>query len=483
MQYAHRKNGAQRMTNQVIPTTALSGPPVSRWFGFFPEFRQDSLGFLLRCHAYGDVVKIPMGRMAGIFLREPDPAMYLLNNPDDVKHVLVANQDNYTKAPVPPVESRIFGQGVLHTEGEIHHHQRRLFLPYFHGDHVASYAGLITEKAATLAASWRDGSTVDIGYEMTQLTLSVIWRLLFGQDVSSEVPEVAKAITAGHHLIKKQYDSFLARMIPLWVPTKLHLEFSRGHQYLETKIRRFIHDRRTTPHQSQDLLSLLLGAKNAAGQPLSDDEIRDELVTFLLAGHETTANALTWTWFLLSQFRSVHTRLAHELESLLGDRLPTVADLPCLVYTKRVWEEALRLYPPAWLLHTRVSRSEDKLPSSVLLPAGARVFLSPWSMHRDPRWFPDPNRFDPERFSQEGKHGRPAFSYIPFGGGGRRCLGESFAELEGVLILATVAAKVRLRLVEGQTILPDPLMTLRPKDPVHMTVGLVGSTEPHPAGA
>jgi cytochrome P450 len=372
---------------------------------------------------------------------------------------------------------------VLHTEGEIHHHQRRLFLPYFHGDHVASYAGLITEKAAALATSWRHGSTIDIGYEMTHLTLSVIWRLLFGQDATSEAPEVAKAITAGHHLIKKQYDSLLARMMPLWVPTKLHREFSRGHRYLETKIRRFIHDRRTTPHQSQDLLSLLLGATDAAGQPLADDEIRDELVTFLLAGHETTANALTWTWFLLSQFRSARTRLAHELESRLGDRLPTVADLPRLVYTKRVWEEALRLYPPAWLLHTRVSRSEDKLPSGVLLPGGARVFLSPWSMHRNPRWFPDPNRFDPDRFSQEGKHGRPSFSYFPFGGGGRRCLGESFAELEGVLILATVAMKVRLRLVEGQTVLPDPLMTLRPKDPVHMTVGLVGSTEPHPAGA
>jgi len=471
------------MMNQAIPATALSGPPVSRWFGFFPEFRLDSLGFLLRCHAYGDVVKIPMGRMASLLLHEPDPAMYLLNNPIDVKHVLVTNQDNYTKAPVPPVESRIFGQGVLHTEGEIHHHQRRLFLPYFHGDHVASYAGLITEKAAALTTSWRDGSTIDIRNEMTQLTLSVIWRLLFGQDVSSEAPEVAKAITAGHHLIKKQYDSLLARMMPLWVPTKLHREFSRGHRYLEMKILRFIHDRRTTPHQSQDLLSLLLGATSAADHPLSDNEIRDELFTFLLAGHETTANALTWTWFLLSQFRSARTRLAQELESLLGDRLPTVTDLPRLVYTKRVWEEALRLYPPAWLLHTRVSRSEDKLPSGVLLPAGARVFLSPWSMHRNPRWFPDPNRFDPDRFSQEGKQGRPAYSYIPFGGGGRRCLGESFAELEGVLILATVASKVRLRLVEGQTILPDPLMTLRPKDPVHMTVGLADSTEPHPAAA
>ena len=483
MQYAPRENGARRMMNQGIPATALTGPPVSRWFGFFPEFREDSLGFLLRCHAYGDVVKIPMGHLAGLLLHESDPAMYLLNNPVDVKHVLVTNQDNYTKAPVPPVESRIFGQGVLHTEGAIHHHQRRLVLPYFHGEHVASYSGLITNNAAALAASWQDGSTIDIGREMTQLTLSVIWPLLFGQDLRSEAPEVAEAITAGHHLIKKQYDSLLARMMPLWVPTKLHREFSRGHRFLETKIRRFINDRRGTPRESQDILSLLLGARDAGGQPLGDDEIRDELVTFLLAGHETTANALTWTWFLLSQSRSARARLAHELESLLSDRLPTAADLPRLVYTKRVWEEALRLYPPAWLLHTRVSRSEDKLPSGVRLSPGSRVFLSPWSLHRNPRWFPDPDRFDPDRFSQEGKHGQPAFSYIPFGGGGRRCLGESFAELEGILILATMASKVRLRLVEGQTILPDPLMTLRPRDPVYMTVGLIGSPELHPAAA
>lgn len=483
MQYVRCKNAEPYMPNQTIPVTTLSGPPVSRWFGFFPEFRRDSLGFLLRCHSYGDVVKIPMGRMAGLLLCQSDPAMYLLNNPVDVKHVLVTNQDNYTKAPVPPVESHIFGQGVLHTEGAIHHYQRRLFLPFFHGDHVALYTGAITEKAAGLAASWPEGITVDIGREMTQLTLSVIWRLLFGLEVGSEAAEVMQAVTTGQHLIKKQYDSLLALMTPLWVPTKLHREFSRGHRWMEEKIRRFIHDRRTTPHQTHDVLSLLLAATDAEGRPLDEKEIRDELFTFLLAGHETTATALTWTWFLISQFRTVRVRLAHELETVLDGRLPTAADLPHLIYTKMIWDEALRLYPPAWLLHTRVNRDKDKLPSGIVLPAGTRVFLSPWSLHRNPRWFPDANRFDPDRFSEEAKRTRPAFSYIPFGGGGHRCLGESFAELEGLLILATLASKVRFRLVDGQTILPDPLMTLRPNVPVHMTVVPVGSPQPHPAAA
>jgi cytochrome P450 len=274
----------------------------------------------------------------------------------------------------------------------------------------------------------------------------------------------------------------IAWVTPLWVPTTEHRKFSRSQQFLDARIRDLIQNRRTSRHQSQnqDVLSLLLAATDEAGQPLSDKEIRDELVTFLVAGHDTTATALTWAWFLLSQFQTVRTRLAHELETVLGNRLPTAADVPRLIYTKMIWDETLRLYPPAWLLHARKSRAEDRLSSGVLLPAGTRVFQSPWSMHRNARWFPDPNRFDPDRFLPEAKQARPAFSYFPFGGGGRRCVGESFAEMEGLLVLATMAAKVRLRLVEGQTILPDPLMTLKPNVPVHMTVESVGTLERHP---
>ena len=470
--------GASHMTDQAIPVTSLSGPPVSRWFGFFSEFQQDSLGFLLRCHAYGDVVKLPMGQMAELLFHHPDLAMYFLNHPDDVKHVLVTNQQNYIKTRVPPGESRVFGKSVLHTEGETHHHQRRLFLPFFNRDHVASYAGLITEKAAALATSWHSGAIVDIGREMTQLTLSVMWRLLFGRDVSSDATQVAEAMMAGHHLVSQQYHSMLAWVTPLWIPTTRHRNFSLGQAFVDDRISYFIQNRRATPDESQDVLSLLLAATDEAGQPLSDQEIRDELSTFLVAGHDSTATALTWTWALLSRSPTVRERLAHELEAVLGNRLPTAADLPRLVYTKMIWDESLRLYPPAWLLHARKSLAEDRLPSGVLLPAGSRVFQSPWSMQRNARWFPDPDRFDPDRFSPEAKQARPAFSYFPFGGGGRRCLGESFAELEGLLVLAALASKVRLRLENGPTILPDPLMTLKPKIPVRMRVELVGTPEP-----
>ncbi|NGZ08321.1 MAG: cytochrome P450 [Nitrospira sp. LK70] len=460
----------------------LSGPLVSRWWGCFPELRRDTLGFLLRCHAYGDVVKLPMGLVVELLLRQRDAAMYVLNHPADVRHVLVTNQDNYRKAPVAPAESRIFGQGVLHTEGEIHHRQRRLFLPFFHGNHVTTYADLIVGKADDLAAQWQDGTTIDIGQAMAHLTLAVIWRLLFGREVGSEATTIRETIAVGQSLIKLQYDSLLASLTPLWVPTKLHRQFTRGFRSIETMIRRLIDERRTATRQGhEDMLSLLFAATDAAGRPLSDEEIRDELMTFLLAGHETTANALAWTWLLLSQHQSVRERLTQEVTEVLGNRLPTAADVPRLRYTKMVWDESLRLYPPAWSLHTRVNHGEDRLPSGVVLPPGAWVFISPWSLHRNARWFPHPNRFDPERFSEESNRTRPPFSYIPFGAGGRRCLGESFAELEGLLILATMASTIRLRSIEGQTIQPEAGMTLRQNVPIRMTVQRVGSSEPHPA--
>ena len=467
------------MANQTIPSPILSGPPVSRWRGPFPDLRRDTLGYLLHCQTYGDVVKLPLGIVLELLLRQRGAAMYVLNHPADVKHVLVTNQDNYRKAPVAPAESRIFGRGVLHTEGEMHHHQRRLVLPFFHGNHVAAYADLITSKTQDLSGHWQDGTMIDIGQEMAHLTLSVIWRLLFGREVGAEANLIRETIAVGQSLIKLQYDSLLASLTPLWVPTHAHRRLTRGLRAMESMIHRFIGERRASSHRNDDVLSLLLAATDMDGRQLSDEEIRDELMTFLLAGHETTANALTWTWFLLSQFRPVRERLTCEVNEVLGNRLPTAADVPRLRYTKMVWNESLRLYPPAWSLHTRLARTQDHLPSGTVLPSGAWVFISPWSLHRNARWFTDPTRFDPERFSEEATRTRPPFSYIPFGAGGRRCLGESFAELEGLLILATIASKVQLRLVDGQTIRAEPVMTLRPDVPVRMIVERAGITEPH----
>ncbi|HRI37215.1 MAG TPA: cytochrome P450, partial [Nitrospira sp.] len=383
------------MTGQHSPTAPILGPPVSRWWGCSRELRRDTLGFLLQCQTYGDVVKLPMGLVVELLLRQPDAAMYLLNHPADVKHVLVTNQDNYRKGPVPPVESRIFGQGVLHTEGATHHAQRRLFLPFFHGNHVTAYSNLITDTARARAAQWHDGMTIDIGQDMGHLTLSVIWRLLFGEDLRSDAGLIRDSISAGQRLIKLQYDSLLASLIPLWIPIPRHRRFTRGFNPIEATLIQLIRDRRHSAEHRDDVLSLLLAAKDDNGHPLSEREIRDELMTFLLAGHETTANALTWTWLLLSQDHSVWDRLVCELKDVLGDRLPDAADLPRLRYLKMIWDESLRLYPPAWSLHTRLAQREDRLPSGAMLPPGSCAFVSPWNLHRNPRWFPYPSRFDP----------------------------------------------------------------------------------------
>ncbi len=467
------------MSDQRTLPSPISGPPVSRWWGCSPELRRDTLGFLLQCQTYGDVVKLPMGLVVELLLQKPDAAMYLLNHPADVKHVLVSNQDNYRKGPVPPVESRIFGQGVLHTEGETHHCQRRLFLPFFHGNHVTAYSSLITDTTRAHMARWHDGLTIDIGQEMAHLTLSIIWRLLFGQDLQADDGLIRDSISAGQRLIKLQYDSLLASLIPLWIPIPRHRRFTHGFNLIEDTLITLIRDRRRSAEHRDDVLSLLLAAKDNDGHPLSEREIRDELMTFLLAGHETTANALTWTWLLLSQDQSVWDRLVYELNEVLGDRPPDAADLPRLRYLKMIWDESLRLYPPAWSLHTRLAQREDRLPSGAMLPPDSWAFISPWNLHRNPRWFPDPSHFDPERFSDEATRARPAYAYIPFGAGGRRCLGESFAELEGLLILGTIASNVRLRLDNGQTIQPEPGMTLHPKTPIQMTVQRVGFPKAH----
>ncbi len=469
------------MTDQHTPTSQLPGPPVSRWWGCFAELRRDTLGFLLQSQHYGDVVKLPMGLVAELLLRQPDAAMYLLNHPADVKHVLVTNQDNYRKCPVPPVESRIFGQGVLHTEGDTHHAQRRLFLPFFYGHHVTAYSKLITDTARSRVAQWHDGMTIDIGQDMAHLALSVIWRLLFGHDVQSDTGLIRDSISAGQRLIKLQYDSLLASLIPLWIPIPRHRRFTRGFHVIENTLIQLIRDRRRSAEHRDDVLSLLLAAKDDHGHPLSEKEIRDELMTFLLAGHETTANALTWTWLLLSQNQSVWERLVCELGNVLGDRPPDAADLPRLPYLKMIWDESLRLYPPAWSLHGRLAQKEDRLPSGATLSPGSWAFISPWNLHRNPRWFREPARFDPERFSHEATRARPAYACIPFGAGGRRCLGESFAELEGLLILATIASAVRLDLLDKQTIHPEPGMTLHPRDPIEMIVRRIDLPNAHPA--
>jgi cytochrome P450 len=267
--------------------------------------------------------------------------------------------------------------------------------------------------------------------------------------------------------VTRQFRSFIALLTPQFIPTPGNLKFNRAMQRLDAIIYAMIRARRESGKQPEDVLSALLDAKDENDKPMNDQQIRDEALTLFLAGHDTTANALSWTWYLLAQHPEVEARLHAEVDDVLASRLPSPADLPKLVYTEMVFSEAMRLYPPGYLL-SRTALGDDMLPCGVKIPAGTDVWMSPYVVHRDPRLFPNPERFDPERFSEKARQARHPFAYFPFGGGSRSCIGESFARMEGVLLLAAIAQRFKMELVPGQTIVPEPLVTLRPKNGIVM---------------
>lgn len=444
-----------------------AGPPGHWLLGCLPEFRRDILGFLLDCaKKYGDVVRLPYGIVGSLIKRQRGAAAYLLNNPDDIKHVLVTNQGNYERLWVPAAR-RVFGQGLLTSEDPLHLKQRRMMQPFFHHQRIMAYAEVMTEKTEQLLEGWQDGTTVDVAQEMMRLTLAIVCKTLFDMDLTEEVKDLAEAITVGQHHITLQYRSLVALFTPDFVPTHRNRLFRKAGQRLNHTIYDMIHTRRNSGEQSNDLLSILLNARDEEGQAMSDQQVRDEAMTLFLAGHDTTANALAWTWYLLSQHPEVESRLLAELKEVLGGRAPSFSDLPKLVYTRMVFDEAMRLYPPVYIL-VRSALHDDLLPSGAAIPAGTDIFMCQYVVHRNPRYFPDPDRFDPERFNPAVKQERPDYAYFPFGGGSRMCIGEPFARMEGVLLIAVIAQRYKMTLLSGQTIVPEPLVTLRPKNGVLM---------------
>lgn len=442
-----------------------SGPPV-RLFGFLREMRRDPLSFFLNCaETYGDVVQIRYGVAVDLVWRRWGTAGYILNHPTDIKHVLVTNQRNYPKFPFPPAGQRVFGQGLLTSEEPLHLQQRRIIQPFFHDRCISGYADVMILKTEERLERWKDGTTVNVFQEMTALTLAIVSKTLFNMDIGDEANDLGEAVTVGLYHIHQRQMSFVG-FFPIveYLPTHANRQFREALRRLDHTIFRIIRARRTGGEQPDDLLSMLLQARDEEGNTMSDQQVRDEVLTLILAGHETTANALAWTWYLLSQHPNVESQLLGELRDVLRGRLPSTADVPKLVYTEMVFAEAKRLYPPVWGLSPRTSLRTDVLPSGSTIPAGDVVYIIPYVVHRNPRLFPDPERFDPERFSPAAKHQRPEYAYFPFGGGSRRCIGEAFAWMEGILILATIAQRFKMTLPATQTIVPEPLVTLRPKN-------------------
>jgi len=394
--------------------------------------------------------------------------LYLFSHPDLIRDVLVTNGRNFHKSRGLERAKRLLGNGLLTSEGEFHLRQRRLAQPAFHRSRIAAYAVTMSDYAARTSERWRDGDTLDMHTEMMRLTLGIVSRTLFDADVENEAAEIGRALTMA-------FESFNFAMLPFTeylerLPLPSVRRFNSARDTLDRTIYRMISERRRSGEDKGDLLSMLLMATDTEGDGsgMSDHQLRDEALTIFLAGHETTANALTWTWYLVSQHPDVEARLHDEIDTVLNGRAPAVGDMPALPYTRMVFAESMRLYPPAWAIGRRALQPFDA--RGFTIPRRSVVIMSQYIVHRDARFFPEPERFDPDRWSPEAIAGRPKFSYFPFGGGNRVCIGEQFAWMEGVLLIAALAQSWRMRLVPGHTVEVQPLITLRPKHGMKMTL-------------
>ena len=396
----------------------------------------------------------------------------LLNDPADIREVLIDKAASFGKDRTQKRMKILLGEGLITSDGEAHRRGRRIAAPAFHRQRIQRHASKIVELAEGLSRAWQPGQTIDIAEEMMHLALKITARTLFDTAVTAEIQIINEQV----NIIMDLYNYLVAMPraeLLLDSPLPAMRRFRRAKTRLDEVVNGMIEKRRSEisskagPQERSDLLSMLLAARDeqtvddrGEANGLSADEARDQVLTLFLAGYETVANMLAWTWFLLGQNPLAEERLHEELESVLAGRAPTLEDMPRLEYTAMVLAESMRLYPPAWAMGREVL--EDVSIGPYRMPKGAMVFFSQYIVQRDPRWFPHPERFTPERFTAEAKAARPRFAYFPFGGGGRQCIGESFAWMEATLALATIAQRWRLALVPGQNVEPQPKITLRP---------------------
>jgi cytochrome P450 len=399
-------------------------------------------------HDYGDIVT----------MRYYSFRVYFISHPDYIEQVLVTDNRKFIKGRILRKNRQLFGNGLLTSEGDFWLRQRRLAQPAFHRGRIASYADTMVRYASRIASEWSDGEERDLHAEMMRLTLSIVAKTLFDADVDREAKRVGHALEA---IMRLNSDFRKLILTPTWLPTPRKIRATIATAKLNRIIYRFIEERRASGVDNGDLLSMLLAARDDDGSRMTDRQLRDEAITIFLAGHETTANALAWTWMLLAQNPIVEAKLHEELDRVLGGRVPTVDDLPNLRYTNHVVTESLRLYPPAWGM-ARIA-IEDTEIAGYPISKGCGVSLAQWVVHRDPRWFEAPLEFRPERWEGDLLKRLPRFAYFPFGGGPRQCIGNNFAVMEASLLLATLAQQFKISLVPGKEIIPAASITLRPK--------------------
>jgi cytochrome P450 len=421
------------------------------------RFRRNPLAqFETIAREYGDIAYLKFGT----------EKVFFINHPDLIREVLVTQNKNFVKGRGLERTKKFLGEGLLTSEGKLHLRQRRMMQPAFHHRRIAAFAETMTAQAQRTCGRWHDGEKLDVTEEMMRLTLAIVAQTLFGADLEADAKDVGAALTAmmkSLPIMMLPFADFLQKL-----PLPVLRRMKTAHARLDEIIYGLINERRASGKDHGDLLSMLLVAQDEEDPEvrMSDQQVRDEAMTIFLAGHETTANALNWTWYLLSEHPAIEARLHEELDRVLNKRLPTLADMPTLPYTEKVISESFRLYPPAWMVGRRALA--DCELGGYVVPARSIVIMSQYVMHRDARYFVEPLRFDPERWTPEFKGTLPKYAYFPFGGGPRQCIGEGFAWMEAILLLATIARQWKLALLPGFPVVPQPMVTLRPKHGLQM---------------
>ncbi len=441
------------MTQTAFPPVARSRLPG----GMFWRFQRDRLGAVEElARELGDLVQLPL----------PGKPFFLVSHPDDIRQVLERDHRRFTKSRGLENAALVLGRGLLTSEGQLHARQRRLMMPAFHREKILAYGADMVARTEERAAGWQAGQQVDMAAEMMHLTRRIVARSLFGYEPAGADEVLDRALSA----LVGSFGAPGVFLVPLpwvergWLPGTGGLASAKA--TLDRVVYGMIARRREADQPGDDLLGLLLQARDEEGQGMSDHQLRDEVLTLFLAGHETTANALTWTLYLLGEHPEAMARLQAELDRVLDGRPPRPEDLPELTYTRQVLTESMRLYPPAWMIGRRAT--SDLVLGGYGIPRGATILMSQWVVHRDPRWHAQPERFRPERWAEPAAGELPKYAYFPFGGGPRRCIGEAFAWMEGILILATIARRWSPSLVPGHPVEPQPLITLRPRHGMQM---------------
>ena len=427
--------------------------------GSLLEYRKDRLSLLQHLARDGDVCGMHFG---------PFPVI-LFNKPEHVHSILVQHAYDFDKGlAVHNTFRPVIGDGIFSSEGDFHRHQRKIMSPPFQPRHIASYAGIMGHYGEQIQQTWIDNSIIDINQQMTNITMSIIGKALFDADVFTETDEIGMAMT-----VTLEYIAHATSVLfppPYSWPLARNRRTRKAVQVLRSYIQRFIDERRSNPIERNDLLSILLQARDEDGNPMSDEQLMSECLTLFGAGHETTATSLTWTWYLLCQHSEIYQKVQEEVDGVLQGRAPTYEDLARLPYCLQVFKEAMRLYPPAYLLSRRALKNVEI--DGYLVPKDMVVLYAPYTLHRREEYFPEPEKFDPERFTPEREKLLPRYAFVPFGAGPRICIGMYFAMMEGHLLLATLAQRASFSLIPGQTIVPDPVhhLTLRPTGEVKILV-------------